>query len=265
MNTGGLVIILKWVLLAAVVAACNYFALRPLLDVAGHAVLLDSIFSGIVLIPLVWLLRRSVPESMASLGYLHRMLYYCAVGLLFVAVWLLAEAALLEIFSPGSVTGILPAAPVKILIGMLIYMSLLLAQHRAERDEIKEQVAAPVSETRAAAERPAEPVTHVSVRNGSKIELIDAADIIVLEADGDYVRIITGKGRFLKEQTMKYFTDNLSPDMFVRVHRSAIVNIKAISRIETYEKQKYIAVMRSGRQVRMSQGGYRLLKETMNL
>lgn len=318
MKTSRLAMVLKWLLLAVLAGACNYFVLDPLLEADRHVLLLDSLFSGAVLAVLAYLLRRSTPESMASLGYFHRILYYCALGLLFVTIWLAAEAALLEISFPGSAAGFLTAAPLKIVTGMLVYMSLLLTRHRAEHDEItntgndarvatadrrpgtgsgaagaaciasrsgkvaevagfaaaRESGAAPALGASAptptpvpatTAARPAETMAHVSVRNGARIELIDIADIMVLEAEGDYVRIITEKGRFLKEQTMKYFEENLSPETFVRVHRSAIVNIRFISRIETYEKQKYISVMRGGQRVRMSQNGYRLLKDALNL
>lgn len=57
-----------------------------------------------------------------------------------------------------------------------------------------------------------------------------------LEAQDDYVMIYTKDDRFLKQQTMKFFERHLDPELFVRVHRSYIVNVQAIDRIEPYEK-----------------------------
>ncbi|MBP7274394.1 MAG: LytTR family transcriptional regulator DNA-binding domain-containing protein, partial [Saprospiraceae bacterium] len=84
-------------------------------------------------------------------------------------------------------------------------------------------------------------------------------------AESDYVQVITEKGKYLKEQTMKYFEENLLPTKFIRVHRSYIVNVEAISRIELYEKQTQLVTLKNGMQIRMSQSGYKLLKNILKL
>lgn len=104
----------------------------------------------------------------------------------------------------------------------------------------------------------------VAVKSGAKIHVVLTAEIICLQADGDYVHIFTMHGKYMKEQTMKYFEENL-PGQFVRVHRSYIVNIESVSRIELYEKQSQLLTLKNGMQLKVSQAGYRLLREKLKL
>jgi DNA-binding LytR/AlgR family response regulator len=105
---------------------------------------------------------------------------------------------------------------------------------------------------------------HIAVKSGQKIHIVAVSDIIYLQAFGDYVYIFTGNGKYLKEQTMKYFENNL-PQQFIRIHRSYIVNIKSISRIELYKKQSQLLTLQNGYQIKISSTGYKLLKQKLNL
>jgi len=105
----------------------------------------------------------------------------------------------------------------------------------------------------------------ITVKSGSKVHVIQVADIFYLQADGDYVQIITLDGKYLKEQTMKFFELNLPSDLFVRVHRSTIVNTEKISRIELFEKQTQQLTLKNGHQIRTSVAGYKALKLAMKL
>jgi hypothetical protein len=105
----------------------------------------------------------------------------------------------------------------------------------------------------------------ISVKTGQKIQMIAISDVLYLMADGDYVLIHTADGKYLKEQTMKFFEEHLPPDQFVRVHRSSIVQVSYISRIELYEKQNYRITLKTGHQLKASQNGYRQLKQTLKL
>jgi DNA-binding LytR/AlgR family response regulator len=68
----------------------------------------------------------------------------------------------------------------------------------------------------------------------------------------------------MKEQTMKSIQEQLSPFQFIRIHRSFIVNISSISRIERYGQQQLI-LLKNGHQVRISAPGYRLLKDALQI
>ncbi|MDD3280183.1 MAG: LytTR family DNA-binding domain-containing protein [Bacteroidales bacterium] len=104
----------------------------------------------------------------------------------------------------------------------------------------------------------------ISVRNGQKIIIITIDEIIYLQAEGDYVAIVTSRGRWLKEQTMKYFEEHLPEDMFIRIHRSYIVALRAISRIEKSEQHQSVILITKER-IRISITGYKILKKKLNL
>ena len=76
--------------------------------------------------------------------------------------------------------------------------------------------------------------------------------------------IYTDEGRYLKQQTMKFFERHLDPDQFIRVHRSYIVNVRAIERIEPYEKTNYILILKDGNKVSVSRSGMQVLKKRLD-
>lgn len=108
-------------------------------------------------------------------------------------------------------------------------------------------------------------IERIAVKSGTKIHVVPIAEVLCLVADGDYVQVVTEKGKFLKEQTMKYFETQLPQNQFIRVHRSCIVNVEAISRIELYEKQSQQLMLKNGDKIKLSQAGYKLLREKLRL
>jgi two-component system LytT family response regulator len=105
----------------------------------------------------------------------------------------------------------------------------------------------------------------VVVKNGSKIKIIPAHDIFYLEAADDFVKIHTQEGYFLKNKTMNHFEQTLDKNQFVRSHRSYILNIQQITRIDPYEKDNHVAVLRTGAKVPVSRSGYGKLKAVLGL
>jgi len=105
----------------------------------------------------------------------------------------------------------------------------------------------------------------VVVRTGAKIKIIPVQDIHYLEADDDYVKIHTHEGRFLKKKTMGYFEASLPASQFVRTHRSYIVQVQQITRIEPYEKESHLAILKSGAKIPISAAGYSKLKVVLGL
>lgn len=105
----------------------------------------------------------------------------------------------------------------------------------------------------------------VVVKINGKIKIIPIQDIHYLEGADDYVKIITGEGSFLKNKTMTFFEKMLDPQQFIRVHRSYILNISQITRIDPYEKESYLAILRDGSKVVVSKTGYPKLKEVLGL
>lgn len=105
----------------------------------------------------------------------------------------------------------------------------------------------------------------IVVKNGSKIKIIPVHDVFYLEAADDYVKIHTAEGYFLKNKTMAYFEQLLDGHQFVRAHRSYIINIQQITRIDPYEKDSHVAVLRTGAKIPVSRGGYGKLKQVLGL
>ena len=105
----------------------------------------------------------------------------------------------------------------------------------------------------------------IVIKDGSKIKIIPVHDVQYLEAADDYVKIHTKDGYFLKNKTMNHFEQVLDGQQFVRSHRSYIVNVHQITRIDPYEKDSHVAVLRSGVKVPVSRNGYGKLKEVLGL
>jgi two-component system LytT family response regulator len=105
----------------------------------------------------------------------------------------------------------------------------------------------------------------IVVKTAGKIKIIPLEDIHYLEASDDYVKIHTHNGAFLKNRTMSYFERVLDPNRFVRTHRSYIINVQQVTRIDPYEKDSHLCVLSAGAQVPVSKAGYVKLKAVLGL
>ena len=104
----------------------------------------------------------------------------------------------------------------------------------------------------------------IVVRNGAKINIIAVDKIRYIEAMDDYVGIHTPQGKFLKQQTMKYFEQHLPVKDFVRVHRSYILRLSELSKLEPYSKDSYMAVLKGEGEIPVSRSGYTKLREVLD-
>jgi two-component system, LytTR family, response regulator len=105
----------------------------------------------------------------------------------------------------------------------------------------------------------------VVIKMAGNIKIIPVRDIQYLEAADDYVKIYTKDGCYLKNKTMSYFNDTLDASQFVRTHRSFMVNVQEVTRIEPYEKESWLAILKAGTKVPVSKTGYTKLKEVLGL
>jgi two-component system LytT family response regulator len=110
-----------------------------------------------------------------------------------------------------------------------------------------------------------EHLQRIAVKSRHKVSVIPVNEVIYLEAEGDYVMIHTKDNKHLKEKTMKYFETHLDPERFIRVHRSSIVNADHIHRLELYDKENYVVILKNNVSVKASSTGYKLLKEKLHL
>jgi two-component system LytT family response regulator len=105
----------------------------------------------------------------------------------------------------------------------------------------------------------------IVVKTGNKIQIISVHEVIYLEADDDFVKIHTEHGVYLKNRTMGHFEAVLDNRQFVRVHRSYLVQVAQITRIDPYQKETFTAVLRSGARIPVSRTGYTRLREVLGM
>ncbi|MEO5942106.1 MAG: LytTR family DNA-binding domain-containing protein [Ferruginibacter sp.] len=105
----------------------------------------------------------------------------------------------------------------------------------------------------------------VVVKDGVKIKIIPLQQIQYLEAADDYVKIHTAEGIFLKKKTMQFFENGLPAQQFVRIHRSYIVAVSLINKIDHNEKDSYLLLLSTGTKLPVSKSGYIKLKEILGL
>jgi len=122
----------------------------------------------------------------------------------------------------------------------------------------------PASQLLAKKPDPDSPVNRIVVRKGNAINLIPVEQIKYFEAQDDYVMIHHTAGKALKQQTMKFYEKNLPRNDFARIHRSYIVRIEEIKRIEPYGKDNHVAILQTSERLPVSRAGYRHLKEELN-
>lgn len=112
-------------------------------------------------------------------------------------------------------------------------------------------------------EKNTEELSRIVVKSRNKIDIIPVDHIRYFEAQDDYVMIYTHGGHYLKQKTMKYFETHLNPKTFCRIHRSYLVCIEEISKLEPYEKDSWVLILKSGEKLKVSKNGYKLLKQQL--
>jgi two-component system, LytTR family, response regulator len=115
----------------------------------------------------------------------------------------------------------------------------------------------------AAARRPGQFVERLLVKEGSQVHVIPAERLDYLEAQDDYVAIHSGGRSHLKAGTLADISAGLDPDRFVRIHRSYVLNVERIGKLELYAKDSRVAILADGRQLPVSRAGYARLKELL--
>jgi two-component system LytT family response regulator len=111
----------------------------------------------------------------------------------------------------------------------------------------------------------AAPSHRVVVKNNGVIKIIATSDINYLEADDDHVRLSTTEGVFTKNKTMSFFEQALDPLQFIRIHRSYIINLNQVTKIELKEKDCYVVLLKSDIWLPVSKTGYLRLKTALGI
>ncbi|MGA2595799.1 MAG: protein kinase [Bryobacteraceae bacterium] len=126
------------------------------------------------------------------------------------------------------------------------------------------QQAPPPAELAAAARGPANYPARIVVKDGAKVHVIPIERLDYVEAQDDYVSLHSEGKNYLKQQTISSLESSLDPQQFVRIHRSYIVNLERVSRIEPYTKDSRIAILADGTQLPVSRAGYDRLKSLLD-
>lgn len=105
----------------------------------------------------------------------------------------------------------------------------------------------------------------IVVKNGSDIRIVPVQDVMYIEAYDDYVKLFTRDTYYLKKKTMNYYEEVLDSTKFFRTHRSFIINLQELTRIEPLEKNTYVALLKNGKKIPLSRTGYAKLKETLGV
>lgn len=244
--------------------------LSGLVQVSMGTLLLDGLMQAVLGGLLAYLLWFVVFYADLSGGQpLQRIVNHSAMLVLLLLTWAGGGYLLELLLFPSSALALSNALPMKVVFGLLVFLNVIRVyqdwkreKELMEEDLLELPLPLAVSATSSA---PRTFLETISVKTGQKIHLIQVSDILFLQAEGDYVLIHTSEGKFLKEQTMKYFEENLPAERFIRIHRSSIVHADCISKIELYEKQNYRITLKTGQQLKASVGGYKQLKTALKL
>jgi len=136
------------------------------------------------------------------------------------------------------------------------------ALERAKSDKPKKVVDAGKL---AAATRPAgQHAERIVVKDGTKVSLIPVAKLDYVEALDDYVSLVSEGKKALKQQTISGLEMALDPALFVRIHRSYLVNLERVARIEPYGKDSKVAILTNGVRLPVSRAGFTRLKKLLD-
>ncbi len=242
-----------------------------LLPFSGWLVVVDSFVHTLIFgIIAVFLWKVFKYGNFEVLSVFQRTLNHIALVVISLAVWLgVGYGVFYWLFDTKFAVQLVPLLPVRGFCGLMIYglviqrFQLQLVGVSAANEDADTAVMA--DEIKPDTNDEPELLERITVKSGSKIHVLLIAEILFLQADGDYVQIFTLQGKYLKEQTMKFFEEHLPRNQFVRVHRSCIVNIEMISRIELYEKQSQLLTLKNGQQLKTSPAGYKSLRLALKL
>jgi two-component system LytT family response regulator len=100
------------------------------------------------------------------------------------------------------------------------------------------------------------PLERVLIRDGAQVHVLPVDRIDYVEAQDDYVCFKAAGKEYLKDQTMAALEGQLDPARFVRIHRSYLLNIDRLARVELYAKDSRVVILRDGTKLPVSRAGY---------
>jgi two-component system LytT family response regulator len=120
------------------------------------------------------------------------------------------------------------------------------------------------AELSSSARPPSQPLERIVVRDGTRVFIIPIAKLDYAEAQDDYVALVSEGKKHLKQQTISSLEGILDPSRFLRIHRSYIVNLEKVTKVEPYSKDNYMVVLSNGTQIPVSRSGYARLRDFLD-
>jgi two-component system LytT family response regulator len=111
--------------------------------------------------------------------------------------------------------------------------------------------------------RQGRPLDRIVIRDGAQVHVLPVDRIDFVEAQDDYVGFRSGGRTLLKEQTLGDLEGQLDRRQFVRIHRSYLLNIERLARVELYAKDSRVAILTDGSKLPISRAGYQRLQELL--
>jgi two-component system LytT family response regulator len=106
-------------------------------------------------------------------------------------------------------------------------------------------------------------ITRIVIRDGAEVHVVPIDRVDYIEAQDDYIAVHTGERTLLKDQTLGSLESQLDPRRFVRVHRSFLLNLDRLARLEAATKDTKMAILRDGRRLPVSRSGYERLQKLL--
>ena len=103
----------------------------------------------------------------------------------------------------------------------------------------------------------------ILVREGPRIHVVPVDRLDYVEAQDDYVALASAGEKLRKQQTLSRLAAGLDPRRFVRVHRSYVLNVDRLARLELYAKDSRVAILRDGTRIPVSRAGYARLRKLL--
>jgi two-component system LytT family response regulator len=132
---------------------------------------------------------------------------------------------------------------------------------RRARERIGKKMAATPDQLTAAARDPGHYAERVVVKDGTRVQIIPVAKLDYAEAQDDYIGLASQGKKYLKQQTISNLESSLDPRNFVRIHRSYLVNLERVTRLEPYGRDSHVVILSDGSRLPVSRAGLLRLKE----
>jgi two-component system LytT family response regulator len=136
------------------------------------------------------------------------------------------------------------------------------AMERA-RERLRAKASTPLEDLIRDAKPKSGPAERVLIRDGANVHVLPVDKIDYVEAQDDYVSFKSEGKQYLKDQTLSAVEGTLDPARFVRIHRSFILNIDRIAKVELYAKDSRMAILRDGSRLPVSRAGYTRLSQLL--